>query len=131
MPVNPKPTPPAITAAESVIMEVLWRRNPLTTEAVVAALQGEQRWQEGTIKALLNRLLRKRALRADKDGRRFLYSPLVSRDEWLLTESKGLLDRLFAGRVAPLAAHFSRHGKLTKRDIADLKRLIAELDDGE
>jgi BlaI family penicillinase repressor len=42
-----------------------------------------------------------------------------------------MLDRLFAGRVAPLAAHFSRHGELTKRDIADLKRLIAEIDDGE
>ncbi len=110
-------------------MEVLWRRSPLPTEAVVAALRGEQPWQEGTIKALLNRLLRKRAVRAERDGRRFLYSPLVSRDEWLLTESRGLLDRLFSGRVAPLAAHFSRHGKLTKRDIADLRRLLAELDD--
>jgi predicted transcriptional regulator len=74
-------------------------------------------------------LLKKNALRAEKEGRRFLYSPAITRDQWLLTVSKGLLDRLFAGRVAPLAAHFSRHGKLTKRDIADLKRLIAELDD--
>jgi BlaI family transcriptional regulator, penicillinase repressor len=128
---NPKASAPSITQAESVIMEVLWRRSPLPTEAVVAALEGEQRWREGTVKALLNRLLRKGAIRADKEGRRFLYSPLVSRDEWLLAESKGLLDRLFAGRVAPLAAHFSRHGKLTKRDIADLRRLIAELDDDE
>lgn len=97
----------------------------------MAALEGERRWREGTVKALLNRLLRKGAIRADKEGRRFLYSPVVSRDEWLLVESKGLLDRLFAGRIAPLAAHFSRHGKLTKRDIADLKRLMAEIDDGE
>jgi len=123
--------PPSITEAESAVMEVLWHRNPLPTEAVVAALEGEQHWQEGTIKALLNRLLRKGVICADKEGRRFLYSPLVSRDEWLLSETKGLLDRLFAGRVAPLAAHFSRHGKLTKRDIADLKRLIAEIDDDE
>jgi predicted transcriptional regulator len=54
---------------------------------------------------------------------------VVNRDKWLLTESKGLLDRLFAGRIAPLAVHFSRHGKLTRRDIADLKRLIAEIED--
>ena len=101
----------------------------MPTEAVVAALQSEQRWQEGTVKALLNRLLRKKAIHADKDGRRFLYSPVVSRDKWLLAESKGLLDRLFAGRIAPLAAHFSRQGELTKRDIADLKRLIAEIED--
>ena len=121
---------PSITEAESVVMEILWRRSPLPTEAVVAALEGEQRWQESTIKVLLNRLLGKNVIRADKEGRRFLYSPVVSRDEWLLTESKGLLDRLFAGRVAPLAAHFSRHGRLTKRDIADLKRLLAEIEDG-
>lgn len=121
--------PPAITEAESVVMEVLWCRSPLPTEAVVAALQSEQRWQEGTVKALLNRLLRKRVIHADKDGRRFLYSPVVSRDKWLLAESKGLLDRLFAGRIAPLAAHFIRHGELTKHDIADLKRLIAEIED--
>jgi len=97
----------------------------------MSALEGEQHWREGTVKALLNRLLRKKTIRADKDGRRFLYSPLVSRDEWVLSESKGLLDRLFAGRVAPLAAHFSQQGKLTKRDIADLKRLIAEIDDDD
>jgi BlaI family penicillinase repressor len=81
-------TAPAITEAESVIMEVLWHRSPLPTEAVVAALHGQQRWQEGTIKALLNRLLRKSAVRAERDGRRFLYSPRVSREEWLLTESR-------------------------------------------
>ena len=123
--------PISITEAESVVMEVLWTRNPMPTEDVITALEGEQHWQEATIKTLLNRLLKKKAIRAVKDGRRFLYSPVITRDDWVLSESKGLLDRLFAGRVAPLAAHFSRQGKLTKRDIADLKRLIAEIDDGD
>ncbi len=122
-------TPISITEAESVVMEVLWNRSPVPTEEVIAALEGEQHWQEATIKTLLNRLLKKKAIRAEREGRRFLYSPVITRDEWVLSESKGLLDRLFAGRVAPLAAHFSRHGKLTKRDVADLKRLIAEIDD--
>ena len=124
-------TPISITEAESVVMEVLWNRSPMPTEDVITALEGEQHWQEATIKTLLNRLLKKKAIRAVKDGRRFLYSPVITRDDWVLSESKGLLDRLFAGRVAPLAAHFSRQGKLSKRDIADLKRLIAEIDDGD
>jgi BlaI family penicillinase repressor len=122
----------SITDAESVVMEVLWRYSTSApTETVVAALEGEQRWQEATIKTLLNRLLKKKVIRAQKDGRRFLYSPVVMRDQWVLNVSKGLLDRLFAGRIAPLAAHFSRHGKLTKRDVAELKRLIAEIDDDD
>ena len=123
--------PISITEAESVVMQVLWTRSPMPTEEIITALEGEQHWQEATIKTLLNRLLRKKAIRAVKDGRRFLYSPAITRDDWVLSESKGLLDRLFAGRVAPLAAHFSRHGKLSKRDIADLKKLIAEIDDGD
>src|ERR1041384_8745973 len=112
-------------------MGVLWNRSPLPTENIITALEGEQHWQAPTIKTLLNRLLNKKAIRAVKDGRRFLYSPVITRDDWVLSESKGMLDRLFAGRVAPLAAHFSRHGKLSKRDIADLKKLIAEIDDGD
>jgi predicted transcriptional regulator len=125
------PPPVSITEAESVVMEVLWNRSPMPTEEVITALEGEQHWQEATVKTLLNRLLKKKAVRAVKEGRRFLYSPVITRDDWLLSESKGLLDRLFAGRVAPLAVHFSRHGKLSKRDIADLKKLIAEIDDGD
>ena len=110
-------------------MEVLWRTSPVSTEEVVAALKNRQDWQESTIKTLLNRLLKKRAISAQRDGRRYLYSPVLQRDRWLASESKGLLDRLFGGRVAPLVAHFSKQRKLTKKDLAELKRLIEELED--
>jgi BlaI family penicillinase repressor len=122
--------PITISEAESVVMEVLWRHGSMRSEDVVENLTGLQRWREATIKTLLNRLLNKGAIRAKKEGRRYLYSPVLTRDDWLSRESKGLLDRLFDGRVAPLVAHFGRHGKLSKRDIAELKRMIAEMDDG-
>jgi predicted transcriptional regulator len=120
----------AISEAEAVVMEVIWARNPIPTEDVVAALEPDGKWQEATVKTLLNRLLKKGALKAQKEGRRYLYSPVLSRDNWLASESHGFLDRLFGGRVAPLVSYFSQRKKLTKRDIEDLKRLIRELDDG-
>ena len=120
---------PSISEAESAVMEVLWRTSPVSTEDVVTALKNRQDWQEPTIKTLLNRLLKKGAVSAQRDGRRYLYSPLLQRDQWLASESKGLLDRLFGGRVAPLVAHFSRQRKLTRKDLAELKRLIEELED--
>ena len=119
-----------ISEAESVVMEVLWRASPLATEDVVAALNGKQEWQESTVKTLLNRLLNKGVISAERDGRRYLYSPILKREEWLSHVSEGLLERLFGGRVAPLVAHFSNHKKLTKKDLADLKRLIEEIEDG-
>ena len=119
-----------ITEAESAVMEVLWTRSPLAAEDVFEALSGSRGWQEATVKTLLNRLLRKGAIRAARDGRRYAYTPVLEREAWLLGESQGLLERLFDGRVAPLVSHFSRHRKLSRNDIADLRKLLEELDDG-
>ena len=89
-------------------------------------------WAEGTVRTLINRLLKKKAIRGDRDGARYVYRPLVERDSYVLSESRGLLDRLFEGEVTPLVAHFARHRALTPKDIKKLKALIAELDhDGE
>jgi predicted transcriptional regulator len=119
-----------ISEAESTVMEVLWQRSPLGAEDVVAELARAHDWQEPTIKTLLNRLLKKGAIRAAKDGRRYLYSPVLRREDWVHGQSRSLLDRLFGGRVAPLVAHFSEKGKLSAKDIAELKRLIGEIEDG-
>jgi len=117
-----------ISDAESVVMQVLWNEHPLSSEEVVAALADRSDWREPTVKSLLNRLLTKGAIAAERDGRRYLYRPLLKRADYIHAQSKGLLDRLFGGRVAPLVAHFSEHHKLSKKDLADLKRLIEELD---
>ena len=120
-----------ISEAESVVMDVLWQRHPLAADEVVAALANQQDWQEATVKTLLNRLLNKGAISASKDGRRYLYSPQLKREDWVHAESRGLLERLFDGRVAPLVAHFSQHRKLSRKDIAELRKLIEEIDDGQ
>ena len=118
-----------ISDSEAVVMEVLWGEHPLAAEDVVARLSARSDWAEPTIKTLLNRLLKKGAVRADRDGRRYLYSPVLSREAWVSGQSEGVLDRLFGGRVAPLVAHFSERGKLSQDDIDALRRLIEELDD--
>lgn len=117
-----------VTEAESVVMDVLWTTHPLGADEVVAALAGREDWQEPTIKTLLNRLLNKGAIRAEKQGRRYLYSPVLEREAWVLGESQGLLERLFDGRVAPLVAHFSSQRKLSREDVIELRKLLEDLD---
>ena len=120
-----------ISEAEAVVMEVLWGQHPLSADEVIARLPGGNDWAEATVKTLLNRLLNKGAIAAQREGRRYLYSPLLKREAWVLEESRGLLDRLFDGRVAPLVAHFSEHRKLSRKDIAELRKLLEDLDDGQ
>ena len=118
----------SISDAESQVMEVLWERHPLSAEEVVAALAKTTDWQAPTVKTLLNRLLKKGAIAAARDGRHYLYRPLLARTDYVHAASKNLLDRLFEGRVAPLVAHFSERRKLSKQDIVELRRLIEEID---
>lgn len=120
-----------ISAAESLVMEALWRQSPLSAEEIVAAVGPDQNWSDKTVKTLLNRLLTKKAIAAERDGRRYLYSPIVERSAYVQDESRGLIDRLFDGKLAPLVSHFAETNQLSPEDIAELKRLIAELDDGE
>ena len=120
-----------ISDAESLVMEALWRESPLTAEDIAAAVGPEQNWSDKTVKTLLNRLLTKKAIAAARDGRRYRYSPLVARADYVQDESRGLIDRLFDGKLAPLVSHFAETNQLTPDDIAELKRLIGELDDGE
>jgi len=115
-----------ISEAEAQVMEVLWRSSPLATEEIAQTLRDSQDWQLATIKTLLNRLLNKGAISAEKEGRRYLYSPVLQRDAWLNRQSLGLLDRLFEGRLAPLVAQFSSERRLSTADLEALKKLIAE-----
>jgi BlaI family penicillinase repressor len=120
-----------ISGAESVVMEALWKReppnSPMTAEEIGAEVAAGQGWSEATVKTLINRLLKKKALGATRDGRRFLYRPLVARADYVQAESQGLLDRLFDGRLAPLVSHLSQSRALTAEDVAELKRLIEGL----
>jgi len=109
-------------------MEALWRREPLAAEDVAAAVADGQGWTEATVKTLINRLLKKGAIAAAKDGRRYLYRPLLARADYVGAESQGLLDRLFDGRLAPLVSHLSQNRTLSAEDIAELKRLIEDLE---
>jgi BlaI family transcriptional regulator, penicillinase repressor len=118
----------AISDAESAVMQVLWRDNPLGADEIVSALSKAQNWQEPTVKTLINRLLKKGAVSATSEGRRYLYEPMLQRDEWLHAQSASMLDRLFGGRIAPLVAHFGRHRPLSAADISELKRLVNSME---
>jgi BlaI family transcriptional regulator, penicillinase repressor len=115
-----------ISEAESVVMEVLWASSPRSAEDVVEALRGDQDWQEPTIKTLLNRLLNKGAISAEREGRRYLYAPVLQREDWVRAQSSSLLQRLFGGRLAPLVAQFHEDGALDPKDVAELRALLDE-----
>lgn len=117
-----------ISEAEHAVMEVLWEKPHAMTAAEVAERAGPKRgWSVHTVKTLLSRLLAKGAISHEADGRRFLYTPVIARDDYVASESKKLVDRLFGGRVTPLVAHLAERQELSPEDIAEIEALIREL----
>src|SRR5687767_11802080 len=107
---------PKISAAESQVMNALWDEGPLPADDLVKRLGPTQDWGEATVKTLINRLLKKKAIKSERAAGRTVYRPLVSRADYLTDESQGLLDRLFDGKLAPLVAHFAEHRALSPED---------------
>lgn len=118
---------PQISEAEHAVMEALWVQSPLTATEVCEAVCETRDWSLATVKTLLSRLVAKDAVHTEPDGRRFLYTPAIARDEYLGTESRRLVDRLFGGRAASLVAHLAEQEALTPRDIAEIEALLKEL----
>lgn len=116
-----------ITDAEHAVMEALWLRSPLTATDVADMVGRARGWSLPTVKTLLSRLVAKQAIATRPDGRRFLYTPLIARSDYLGGESKRLVDRLFGGRVAPLFAQLAEAEALTDADLAEIEALLKEL----
>lgn len=116
-----------ISDAEHAVMEVLWDESPLTAQDVVERIDPERGWSANTVKTLLGRLLAKQAIAHEADGRRYLYRPLVARDDYVTRESRRMMDRLFGGRLTPLVAHLAERDELTEQDIAEIEALLKGL----
>ena len=116
-----------ITDAEYAVMEALWERPRLTATEVCDEVCRERGWSLATVKTLLSRLVQKGALAAEPDGRRFLYTPLIAREDYVGGESRRLVDRLFGGSAASLVAHLAETEALTEADLAEIEALLKEL----
>ncbi len=116
-----------ISDAEHAVMEVLWDESPLTAQDVAERVDTERGWSAATVKTLLGRLLGKEAVRHDIDGRRYLYSPAVKREDYFARESDRLIDRLFGGRLTPLVAHLAERDALSAQDINEIEALLKAL----
>jgi BlaI family penicillinase repressor len=121
------PHAPAVSEAEWLVMEVLWRAaRPLTALEVVQGLSGRKPWQDQTIRTMLRRLIRKKAVRYKAGGKTYLYSAAVSRAQCVRGESRSFLQRVFGGAVQPLLVQLMQESRLSPGEIAELKRILRE-----
>jgi BlaI family penicillinase repressor len=117
---------PRISDAEWRVMRILWNRSPLTANEVVDALTPTTTWKPKTIKTLLNRLIKKKALGFDRKGRAYHYYPLVDEAACVKAESRSFLKRVYGGALRPMLATFLEDADLSPEEVEELKRVLDE-----
>lgn len=115
-----------ISDAELELLKELWGESPLTSRQLVDRLQVRTQWGEPTIKTLLLRLLRKKAVKRQSQGKSFLYSAAIRRDEYQYTVSRSVIDRLFDGLAGNFLTCLVRNESFRPGELEELRRLLDE-----
>ncbi|AVV58291.1 BlaI/MecI/CopY family transcriptional regulator [Paenibacillus glucanolyticus] len=127
------PIPP-ITDAELEIMRVLWANPDCPSSEVVKQMTDRMGWSPNTTRTLLSRLVQKEAAGAklEKGSKRTqLFYPIITEEEYLRSETKSFMKKLYGGSLKPMLANFLQDKKLSAQEIADLKVLFDENGDDE
>ena len=118
---------PNISEAEWEVMRIVWSRtSPCTANEIVDALEGIADWKPNTVKTLITRLVKKRALGYEEERRMYLYYPLVSEDKCVKAETKSFVKRVFGGALKPMLVNFLQDEQFSQDDIEELKQLLEE-----
>lgn len=117
-----------ITDAERRIMEALWEQAPASSRQIIEQVREHQAWSPKTIQTLIARLVDKHMVERQPQGRGYLYRPAIERSEFMQYKSRGFVERMFSGRVAPLVAAFAESSRLKPEDLRELKALVETLE---
>ncbi len=115
---------PQISDTEWQVMKIIWASAPITANEVIEKLEGVTLWKPKTIKTLIGRLVRKKAIAFNKDGRIYVYYPLVAENECVKAESRSFLDKVYGGALNMMFANFLEEQDLSREDIEELKRIL-------
>lgn len=115
-----------LTDAELRIMDVLWDKGEATVKDVTEALSESQGVAYNTVLTVLRILNNKGYVEYRKEGRAFVYSPLVNRKQERRAVLQHLLDRFFNNSPALLVQNLIEDESLDAEDLARLKKRIAD-----
>jgi BlaI family penicillinase repressor len=113
-----------LSEAEWEIMKVVWKRRSCAAQEIIDRLAPRLSWGPATVKTLINRLLRKGALRFQKTGRAYVYSAAWSEEQCRRRETASFLNRVFDGALTPMLAHFVHSRRLGRKELRELERIL-------
>lgn len=115
---------PQISDAEFEVMNIIWKYAPISTNDIIEHLSKKTKWHPKTVQTMLFRLEKKGVIIHEKEGRIYIYSPLVQKEDYLKAEEKLFVNRFYDGALSQMVVNFLNHNELTNEDIKDLQAIL-------
>lgn len=111
---------------ELEVMKALWTTGPDTPRTALEMALEPFHWASNTVNTYLTRLVEKGFVSARREGKSNLYTPLVSREDYLAFDSRTVLSKLYGSSPRNFLAALAKTG-LEKGELDDLRDLLDQL----
>jgi predicted transcriptional regulator len=114
-----------LAPVELILMKPIWRLSRATVQEVRDAVASERDLAYTTVLTMLRSLEEKGFLTHDEEGRRYVYRPLVNREEVTASILRDLLDRAFDGSRELLLTRLLELGGVTDEELRPTRERLA------
>lgn len=117
---------PHISEAEFKVMKIVWKSAPINTNEITERLLKTTSWSAKTIQTLIKRLVTKGALTYEKQGRVFVYTPLVEENEYISQQSNSFIKRFYDGDISAMLSAYLENNQLSETELNHLRSLLSK-----
>lgn len=117
---------PHISEAEFEVMKIVWKSSPINTNEITERLLKTTSWRAKTIQTLIKRLVTKGALTYEKQGRVFVYTPLVEENEYISQQSNSFIKRFYDGDISAMLSSYLENNQLSETELNHLRSLLSK-----
>jgi predicted transcriptional regulator len=117
----------ALSEREQEVMNIIWELRNCCVEDVVSRLPDDPKPAYTTVQTFMRILEQKEFLAHKREGKKFIFYPLIEKPEYTRWSLKHMKDNLFGGSAKSLLNTFIRDTELSQSDISDLMLLLKEL----
>jgi predicted transcriptional regulator len=115
-----------LTDGELRLMRVLWQRGPSTVGAVVDALSGRRAPAYNTVLTMMRILEKKGYVQHRKEGRAFVFDPVIDESNARQSALRYMLDRFFNNSPGTLVLSLLEHENVTDAELQQLRARIQQ-----
>ncbi len=117
--------------AQLEVMIVIWdAENPVARNEIQKRLP-ENRWKTTTLNTFLNRLSQSGFLKVEHKGKEYVYSPLITKEEYMEFAGKSILKNLYNNSIKMFVASVCNSNDMTEKEVEDLRMLLTKLKGGD